>query len=49
MYTKDLIRLAEKQELELCEFHKLVINSNLSFNKIAKFLIRLELFRKVNK
>lgn len=49
MCTKDLIRLTEKQEIELCEFHRLVIHSNLCFNKVAKFLIRLERFRKVNK
>ena len=49
MLTKDLIRLTEQKEIEVCEFHKLVINSGLSFNKIARFLIRLERFRKVNK
>ena len=46
MSVKDLIRLVEKQETELFEFHKLVRQSNLDFNKIAKFLIRLERFRK---
>ena len=49
MSVKDLIRLVEKQEIELCEFYKLVRQSNLDFNKIARFLIRLERFRKVNK
>lgn len=49
MSVKDLIRLVEKQETELFEFNKLVKQSNFDFNKIAKFLIRLERFRKVNK
>lgn len=49
MSVKDLIRLVEKQETELFEFHKLVRQSNLDFNKIAKFLIRLERFRRLSR
>lgn len=49
MSVKDLIRVIEQKEIELCEFHKLVRQNNLDFNKIAKFLIRLERFRRLGK
>ena len=46
MKIKNLIRLIEQQTVDLKTFHHLATQHNLSFEKIFKFLFRLDKLRK---
>ena len=48
MCVKDLIRLTEQTTIEVCEFYRLATTNNIPFEKVFKFLVRLEKFRKTN-
>lgn len=47
MKIKNLISLIEQQELSIIMFHKLATSHKLAFEKIYKFLYRLERLRKI--
>lgn len=48
MKIKNLVRLTEQHPLDLKTFHHLATQHNLSFEKISKFLIRLNNLRQRN-